>query len=119
MCIRDRVMGVEHNKFERILDRQKIKAHVDFDNQLSGNDWRESIEEYKKLINRETGKDFPQNPIEQLFMSISAVFNSWNNDRAIVYRRINKISDELGTAINLSLIHISEPTRRTPISYAV
>jgi pyruvate,orthophosphate dikinase len=97
----DVVMGVEHNKFERILDRQKIKSHVDYDNQLSGSDWREAIEEYKKLINRETGKDFPQNPIEQLFMSIYAVFNSWNNDRAIVYRRINRISDELGTAINI------------------
>ncbi len=97
----DVVMGVEHNKFERILDRQKNKAHVHNDNELSGEDWREAIEEYKKLINRETGKDFPQNPIEQLFMSIFAVFNSWNNDRAVVYRRINRISDELGTAINI------------------
>jgi pyruvate,orthophosphate dikinase len=97
----DVVMGIEHNKFERILDRQKSKAQVYDDNQLSGSDWREAIEEYKKLINRETGKDFPQNPIEQLFMSIYAVFNSWNNDRAVVYRRINKISDELGTAINI------------------
>jgi pyruvate,orthophosphate dikinase len=97
----DVVMGVEHNKFERILDRQKNKAHVRNDNELSGDDWREAIEEYKKLINRETGKDFPQNPIEQLFMSIFAVFNSWNNDRAVVYRRINRISDELGTAINI------------------
>lgn len=97
----DVVMGIDHSKFERILDRQKIKAQVNFDNQLSGEEWREVIEEYKKLIKREAGQDFPQDPMEQLFMSIYAVFNSWNNDRAVVYRRINKIPDELGTAVNI------------------
>ncbi len=97
----DVVMGIDHSKFERILDRQKLKAQVNYDNQLSGEEWREVIEEYKKLIKRETGQDFPQDPMEQLFMSIYAVFNSWNNDRAVVYRRINKIPDELGTAVNI------------------
>ncbi len=97
----DVVMGIEHNKFERILDRQKLKAQVNYDNQLSGGEWREVIEEYKKLIKREAGGDFPQDPLEQLFMTIYAVFNSWNNDRAVVYRRINKIPDELGTAVNI------------------
>ncbi|MFX4263409.1 pyruvate, phosphate dikinase [Pelotomaculum propionicicum] len=97
----DVVMGIDHSKFERILDRQKLKAQVNFDNQLSGGEWREVIEEYKKLIKRETGDDFPQDPMKQLFMSIYAVFNSWNNDRAVVYRRINKIPDELGTAVNI------------------
>jgi pyruvate,orthophosphate dikinase len=86
----DVVMGIEHNKFERILDRQKLKAQVNYDNQLSGGEWREVIEEYKKLIKREAGGDFPQDPLEQLFMTIYAVFNSWNNDRAVVYRELTR-----------------------------
>ncbi len=97
----DVVMGVEHSKFERVLDRQKEKAQVRFDNQLSAVEWREVIVDYKKMIQRETGKTFPQDPLEQLFMAIYAVFNSWNNDRAAVYRRINKIPDDLGTAVNI------------------
>lgn len=97
----DVVMGVEHHRFERILDRQKEKAQVRFDNQLTAEDWREVVTEYKKLIQKETGRSFPQEPLEQLFMAVYAVFNSWNNDRAIVYRKINKIPDELGTAVNI------------------
>lgn len=97
----DVVMGVEHNKFERFLDRQKVKACVYFDNELTAGDWREVIEEYKWLIGKEAGHTFPQDPFEQLFMAINAVFNSWNNERAVVYRRINKIPDNLGTAINI------------------
>jgi len=97
----DVVMGVEHSKFERVLDRQKEKAQVRFDNQLSAVEWREVIVEYKKMVQRETGKTFPQDPLEQLYLAINAVFNSWNNDRAAVYRRINKIPDDLGTAINI------------------
>ncbi len=97
----DVVMGIEHHKFERILERHKDKERVQFDNQLSTEGWLELIDEYKKLIQREAGRAFPQEPMEQLFMSIHAVFNSWNSDRAVVYRRINKISDGLGTAINI------------------
>ncbi len=97
----DVVMGVEHSKFERVLDRQKEKAQVRFDNQLSAVEWREVIVEYKKMVQRETGQTFPQDPLEQLFMAVYAVFNSWNNDRAAVYRRINKIPDDLGTAVNI------------------
>ncbi|HBV95942.1 MAG: pyruvate phosphate dikinase [Peptococcaceae bacterium BICA1-7] len=97
----DVVMGIDHHKFERILDAQKDKKGVSFDNQLEASDWAEVIEEYKKLIERETHTKFPQDPVEQMFMAIYAVFNSWNNDRAIIYRRINKISDELGTAVNV------------------
>lgn len=100
----DVVMDIDHCKFERILDRQKTKAQVNNDNQLSGGEWREVIAEYKKLIKRETGQDFPQDPIEQLFMTIYAVFNSWNNDRAVVYRRINKIPEDLGTAVNIQVM---------------
>ncbi|MCL5057745.1 MAG: pyruvate, phosphate dikinase [Actinobacteria bacterium] len=97
----DVVMGIDHHKFERILEAQKDKKGVTFDNQLEAPDWAEVIEEYKKLIERETHTRFPQDPVEQLFMAIYAVFNSWNNDRAIIYRKINKISDELGTAVNV------------------
>ncbi|MHB8985143.1 MAG: pyruvate, phosphate dikinase [Eubacteriales bacterium] len=97
----DVVMGLEHHKFERILDRQKEKAGVRYDNELSAANWREVICEFKKLIERETGRSFPQEPMEQLFMSVFAVFNSWDNDRAIVYRKINKIPDDLGTAVNI------------------
>lgn len=97
----DVVMGIDHHKFERILDIQKDKKGVSFDNQLEASDWAEVIEEYKKLIKHETHTQFPQDPVEQLFMAIYAVFNSWNNDRAIIYRKINKISDDLGTAVNV------------------
>ncbi|NQS76964.1 MAG: pyruvate, phosphate dikinase [Peptococcaceae bacterium] len=97
----DVVMGIEHSKFERILDRQKTRAQVISDNQLSGREWQKVIEEYKKLITREADMEFPQDPMEQLFMTIYAVFNSWNNDRAVVYRKIHKIPDDLGTAVNI------------------
>ncbi|OPX88099.1 MAG: Pyruvate, phosphate dikinase [Pelotomaculum sp. PtaB.Bin104] len=97
----DVVMGVEHHKFESILEEQKKKTDVRFDHQLSAADLREVIVEFKKLIERETGSSFPQDPVEQLFMSVFAVFNSWNNDRAIVYRKLNKIPDDYGTAVNI------------------
>jgi len=97
----DVVMSVEHHKFENILEHRKERAGARFDNQLAAEDWREVVAEYKKLIQKETGRSFPQEPIEQLFMAVYAVFNSWNNDRAIVYRRINKIPDDLGTAVNI------------------
>lgn len=100
----DVVLDIEHSKFELILDEQKNKRNVQFDNQLEAQDWEEVIQGYKALIERETKKPFPQDPMEQLFMAIYAVFNSWNNDRAIVYRKINKISDELGTAVNVQLM---------------
>lgn len=95
------VMGIDHHKFERLLEHQKEKAGVYFDNQLPAKEWRKVIADYKSLILRETGHTFPQEPMEQLFMAVHAVFNSWNNDRAIVYRKINKIPDDLGTAVNV------------------
>ena len=100
----DVVMGVEHHKFESILANHKEKVQIKLDNQLSAGDWREIIAEYKKLVQKETGRLFPQEPMEQLFMAVRAVFNSWNNDRAIVYRKINKIPDDLGTAVNIQVM---------------
>jgi pyruvate,orthophosphate dikinase len=100
----DVVLGIEHQKFEHILEGQKEKRGVKHDHSLNAEDWREVVAEYKKLIEQETGRSFTQDPMEQLFMSIYAVFNSWNNDRAIVYRRINKIPDDLGTAVNIQMM---------------
>lgn len=100
----DVVLGIEHDKFEHILERQKDLANVQFDNQLTAEQWQVVVEEYKKLIERETGSPFPQEPMEQLFKSIYAVFNSWNNERAIVYRKVNKIPDSLGTAVNVQVM---------------
>lgn len=97
----DVVMGIEHYHFETVLQAQKERAGVRFDHQLSAADWSAVIERYKQLISDETGRTFPQDPYEQLFMAIHAVFNSWNNDRAITYRRINRIPDDLGTAVNV------------------
>ncbi|MFZ5649836.1 MAG: pyruvate, phosphate dikinase [Bacillota bacterium] len=97
----DVVLGIDHHKFERILEMQKDKKDVVFDHQLEAADWEEVSAEYKRLIERENRAPFPQDPVEQLFMAIYAVFNSWNNDRAKIYRRINRISDELGTAVNV------------------
>ncbi|HBX22856.1 MAG TPA: pyruvate, phosphate dikinase [Desulfotomaculum sp.] len=97
----DVVLGIDHNKFERILGTHKDKAEVRYDNQLSDEQWQAVVEDYKKLILRETGEPFPQEPMEQLFKALYAVFNSWNSDRAIVYRKVNKIPDDLGTAVNI------------------
>ncbi|NTW06089.1 MAG: pyruvate, phosphate dikinase, partial [Peptococcaceae bacterium] len=97
----DVVMGIEHHKFENILAFQKDKKNVSNDQDLDASDWEEVVKEYKRLIEKETKKSFPQNPMDQLFMAVFAVFNSWNSDRAKVYRRVNRIPDDLGTAVNI------------------
>lgn len=100
----DVVLGIEHSRFERVLEMQKEQCGVKYDNQLTAEQWEFVVEEYKKIIQKETGSPFPQDPMEQLFQSIYAVFNSWNNDRAIVYRKVNKIPDSLGTAVNVQVM---------------
>ncbi|MCL6639122.1 MAG: pyruvate, phosphate dikinase, partial [Firmicutes bacterium] len=97
----DVVLGIEHHNFEAVLEEQKYKRQVQYDNQLTAEDWQQVIEKYKFIVRRETGSEFPQDPKEQLYKAIYAVFNSWENDRAIVYRRIHKIPDDLGTAVNV------------------
>ncbi len=97
----DVVMQVEHHHFESILAAQKERRGVTHDHQLTAEDWREVIARYKALIQAETGRSFPEEPMEQLTMAIQAVFDSWYNDRAIVYRKINRIPDDLGTAVNI------------------
>jgi pyruvate, orthophosphate dikinase len=97
----DVVLDVPKKKFEHIFDGVKHKAKVKFDYELTPEQLKEIITEYKKLVKKETDKDFPQNPLDQLVEARNAVFRSWNNDRAKTYRRINNIDDSIGTAVNV------------------
>jgi len=95
------VLGIEHDKFEIILEEVKKELKVKLDPEIEGEGLKKLLERYKNLIKKEIGKDFPQDPELQLKMAIDAVFNSWNNKRAITYRKINKIPDDLGTAVSV------------------
>lgn len=97
----DIVMGVKHELFESILQRVKDERNVKIDTDLNVDDLKKIVEMYKQLIQAKTGRLFPSNPLEQLEMAIIAVFDSWNNDRAITYRRLNNIHGLLGTAVNV------------------
>ena len=97
----DVVLGIPKRKFEDILRQKKKDKKIELDHELSENALQELISEYKELIKKETGKEFPQDVREQLLMSVSAVFESWNNPRAVTYRRLNHIPDDLGTAVNV------------------
>lgn len=98
------VLGLEHRYFEEILANWRKKRRIQFDYELDVPALREIIKEYREVITREKGRDFPQAPREQLQMAIQAVFDSWNNPRAIVYRRLNKIPADLGTAVNVQVM---------------
>ncbi|MDD4570006.1 MAG: pyruvate, phosphate dikinase [Tepidanaerobacteraceae bacterium] len=95
------VMEIGHDKFESIIDSVKQKKNINMDTDMDAQGWQEVVKLYEEKIKEETGREFPQDPKEQLLMSIEAVFKSWNNQRAKVYRRINKIPDDLGTAVNV------------------
>lgn len=95
------VLGLELHSFEHILDDAKTQASVQEDQALSAQDWRQVVQSYLTLVRRDTGKPFPQDPKEQLRLAIGAVFSSWGNQRAKVYRKVHKISDALGTAVNI------------------
>jgi len=98
------VLGVDHYHFEHLIDHVKESRGVTQDPELSAEDWQEVIVQFKELVKRETGAEFPQDPKEQLDRAIRAVFLSWNNQRAFVYRRIHKIPDDLGTAVNVQMM---------------
>jgi len=100
----DVVLGVSKKDFEKILKTYKNAVGVVNDFDLTDKHLEEIVSEFKALVKKETGKDFPQDVREQLFMSISAVFGSWNTERAITYRRLNHIPDDLGTAVNVQLM---------------
>ncbi len=95
------VLDISKKKFEHIFDSAKTRERVKLDYELSAKALKQIIVEYKKLIKNETGKDFPQAPLDQLVQTRDAVFRSWNGERAKTYRRINRIDDWLGTAVNV------------------
>jgi len=95
------VLEVEHSLFDDIIEKYKRKLGLVFDYELPAAELKNVISEYKELVKKHKGIDFPQDVKEQLIMAIKAVFNSWENQRAKVYRRINKIPDDLGTAVNV------------------
>ena len=97
----DVVLKVEYDKFEEILQAQKDKKGVKLDTELDINSLKEIVKEYKKLIKKETGSEFSENPMRQLQMAVDAVFESWSNPRAIKYRKIDGIPDDIGTAVNV------------------
>ncbi|MEZ5792439.1 MAG: pyruvate, phosphate dikinase [Nitratireductor sp.] len=97
----DVVLGVDHDLFEEILDHAKDSGGHEQDTDLSAEEWREVIKGYKDLVRRELGSDFPQDPREQIWGAIGAVFSSWMNQRAITYRRLHGIPAEWGTAVNI------------------
>lgn len=95
------VMNIEHHKFEHILDEVKKNVGVVLDTDLASAHLVTLVSRYKDLVQKAAGREFPEDPHEQLEMAIRAVFDSWNNPRAKVYRKLNKIPDDLGTAVNV------------------
>jgi pyruvate, orthophosphate dikinase len=94
-------LRIEMEKFDHIFDARKAKVKAKLDTDLNAEDLRFIIGEYKKLVRKETAKDFPQDPLEQLMLARDAVFNSWNTPKAVYYRRMEKIPDSIGTAANV------------------
>ncbi len=95
------VLEIDKADFEEVFDGKKKQRKVKLDTDLDAKALQEVIEEYKKVVKKQAKRDFPQDAIEQLAMARDAVFRSWQNDRAKHYRRINNISDDLGTAVNV------------------
>ncbi|MEM4420285.1 MAG: pyruvate, phosphate dikinase, partial [Candidatus Caldarchaeum sp.] len=97
-------MGVKTDRFEKILEETKQRLGVRFDIEIPAEELRKIVEEFKRVVREETGRELPQDPSEQLKMAVEAVFKSWNNPRAIEYRRFYKIPDDLGTAVNIQMM---------------
>jgi pyruvate,orthophosphate dikinase len=97
----DVVLGIPHASFEEILDHHKKRSDAVQDTDLSPSTLRDIVEDYRNLVRKATGQGFPDDPHMQLRMAIEAVFRSWNNERAIYYRRLNHIPDSYGTAVNI------------------
>ncbi len=97
----DVVLGVGHEHFEELLDQHKERQGYHLDTDLAADDWAELVERYKQRVKQELGHDFPQDPYEQLWGAIGAVFGSWMNQRAKTYRRLHNIPEDWGTAVNV------------------
>ena len=95
------VLDIDHHHFEELLDQLKDEKGVSLDTELEAADWRELVGRYKEMVARELGRPFPQDPREQLWGAIGAVFSSWMNQRAITYRKLHAIPEDWGTAVNV------------------
>ncbi len=104
MMFADVVIGVSKAKFERKLDKFKEEKGVKYDTGLTADDLKELVAIFKKIYFDDQGKEFPQDPIHQLYEAIKAVFHSWDNPRAFVYRRMNDIPYSWGTAVNVQMM---------------
>ncbi|MCP9627526.1 pyruvate, phosphate dikinase [Rhodopseudomonas palustris] len=97
----DVVLGLDHHHFEEILDSYKDAKGYTLDTDLDADDWVQLVGQYKEAVAREIGHDFPQDPNDQLWGAIGAVFSSWMNARAVTYRRLHDIPESWGTAVNV------------------
>jgi pyruvate, orthophosphate dikinase len=95
------VLGIEHHHFEALIESQKLEINAVLDTELGAEDWQAVVDGFKDVVQTETGKPFPQDPQEQLWGAIGAVFGSWMNTRAVTYRRLHHIPAEWGTAVNV------------------
>ena len=100
----DVVLDVDHHRFEDILDTYKRRQGLRMDTDIDAAGWKDIVEQYKEIVQDSTGKPFPQDPREQLWGAIGAVFKSWMTPRAVTYRKINSIPEEWGTAVNVQAV---------------
>ncbi len=100
----DIVLAIPRSKFEALIEDKKKQRDIKYDIELTGDDWEDIVEKFKELVLKETKKEFPEDPEEQLWGAIGSVFKSWNNPRAIEYRRIYNIPDIWGTAVNIQMM---------------
>lgn len=97
----DVAMEIPKVRFDHLLEKLKEERGVELDNDLTAEDLKNLVKQYKKVYLNEIGEEFPEEPIKQLELSVRAVFKSWKNPRAVIYRRLNNISEDLGTAVNI------------------
>ncbi len=95
------VLGIDKSEFEKVIEKKKKESHIKMDTSLLVDDLKSIIAKFKKIIKSKSGEEFPSDPFTQLKMAIEAVFKSWNNPRAITYRKASKIPSDLGTAVNI------------------
>jgi pyruvate, orthophosphate dikinase len=101
MMYSDVVLDVHKDHFEEKIEELKHKTGKKLDTEITAEEWKKLCSEFKAIVKAKLGKDFPQDPWEQLLGGVCAVFNSWDTERAIIYRRMNRIPDEWGTAVNV------------------
>ncbi len=95
------VKGIDGDLYEELIDEKKEERNVENDTDLTADDWADVVEQFKDLYRRETGEEFPEDPEDQLWGGITAVFESWNNERAVKWREINGLPHDVGTAVNV------------------